>query len=151
TVIRAPLGACTLSSRNLTPEGVAPPAMRTIGKGCITISGRAVTAIVSAATLESPPESVTRRRTRWLPGLANEVVIDCAPATNAPPPVRSHASAVIGLAASVEVEASDTRSPGCGLDGNHKNEAAGGAGASVGVAAGCCVTVKLVVGLTPWL
>ena len=134
----------------MTPEGVALPAMRTIGKGCITISGRAVTAIVSAATLDSPAASVTRRRTRWLPGVANEVVVDCAPGTNAPPPVRSHASALIGLVASVEVDASDTGSPGCGFEGNHEKEAAGGAGGPAGTAAGWGATVKVVVGLIPW-
>src|ERR1700720_908113 len=39
TVTRAPTGACALSTLSLTPEDVTMPAMRTIGKGCISSSG----------------------------------------------------------------------------------------------------------------
>src|SRR4029077_19464931 len=42
--------------------------------------------------------------------------------------VRAQANPVSGPAASVDVDTSETRSPVCGTDGNHLNEATGGAG-----------------------
>ena len=125
TAIRAPAAACTLSKRILTPEAVSVLAMRTTGKGCINASWDEVTGIVSVATLERPFASVTRRRTTWLPAVENVVVITWPPAANGPPPVRSHAKPVIGLMASVELDASETGSLTWGAIGNHVNDATG--------------------------
>jgi hypothetical protein len=56
----------------------------------------------------------------------------------------------MGLAASVELEASETRSPGCGVVGNHENDAAGGAcEAGARGAADGRTTVNVLVGLKP--
>jgi hypothetical protein len=58
-----------------------------------------------------------------------------------PFPARSHANAVIGLAASVEIDANETGSPTNGAAGNHANEAAGGGGADTVSVAGVLVAV----------
>ena len=50
------------------------------------------------------------------------------PPWNGPLPVSAQPIPVIGLAASVELEMSETASPVCGTAGNHLNEATGGAG-----------------------
>src|ERR1700732_1850566 len=105
--------------------------MRTIGNGCIGIGGGRVTGIAPATTPGRPLACETRSRTTCGPGEMKDVVRTGPPPAKAPVPARSQANAVIGLAGSVEFEASDTGSPVWGVGGNHVNEAAGGTGKAV--------------------
>ena len=123
TPIRAPAGACTLSRLSLIPDAVSVLAIRTTGNGCISGTGGTVTGIVSVATLDRPLASVTRSRTTWLPAVENDVLITWLPGARTPLPARSHAKAVIGLLGSVELDASETGSRGCGEAGNQVKDA----------------------------
>jgi hypothetical protein len=107
-----------------------------------------LTGISSEATLEAPLASVTRSCTLWLPAEEKVVLIVGPPAANAPVPARSQAKAVMGLALSVELETSETVWPTRGLEGNHVNEAAGGAGEECAADEGP-VTTNVLVALTP--
>ena len=77
--------------------------------------------------------------------------------STAPPPwngpllVRAQAMPAIGLAASVEVDTSETGSPVSGTSGNHLNEAIGPAreGTVAGVMIGGAVTVNVTGSLLP--
>src|SRR5271165_953382 len=130
-----------------TPEEVTEPTIRTIGKGCMRLSGGEVTWIVSLAPLARPSAAVTRSHTTWAPGVEKEVLSTGPPTRNAPPAASAQANAVIGLASSVESDTSETRSPVIGSDGNHLKDATGGSGP---VAAGA-VTVKMTGALVPVL
>src|SRR6266480_1850549 len=101
----------------LTPEEVSEPAIRTIGKGCMSLSAGGITLIVSPTTPERPSASVTRSCTRCFPGVENDLVITGPPARNGSLLVRAHAKAVIGLAVSVELDTNRTGSPVCGAVG----------------------------------
>ena len=78
------------------------------------------------ATLEAPRASVTRRRTTWLPAVANDVIASGPDTLKAPVPARSHEKAAIGLAVSVDPDTSTTVCPITGAGGNQLNEATGG-------------------------
>ena len=123
--MRAPAGARTLKSFSLIPAPAPLAAIRTIGNGCINRRLDAATSIVCAATAETPAASVTRKRTTCWPGVLNDVPLTAPPPANTPVPERSHANAVIGLAGSVELESSETRSPTCGALGDQVNDAEG--------------------------
>ena len=73
------------------------------------------------------------------------------PLWNGPLLVRAQEIPAIGLVASVEVETSETGSPVFGTDGNHLNDAAGGAGGgtAAGVMTGGGVTVNVAGSLLP--
>src|SRR6202011_348774 len=124
-VIRAPGEARIERTLSLMPEEPRRVTMRTRGNGRMSADCWELTGIVWLATLDAPVASVTRSRTTWLPGVANEVLCSAPPAWNDPLPARSQAKAVSGLAASVEPETSETRSPTCGTGGYHENDAAG--------------------------
>src|SRR5205823_6581511 len=108
TVTRAPTGASTLTRLSLTPARVSTPAMRTIGNGCMGLSRGSPTGIASVAMLEAPRASVTRRRTTWLPAVANDVIASGPDTLKAPVPARSQEKAAIGLAVSVDPDTSTT-------------------------------------------
>ena len=84
------------------------------------------TGIVSVTTLVSPLASVTRSRTTWLPGAANDVPRMGPADANGPLPARSHAKPVSGLVASVELDTSETGARARGAAGTQVNDAAGG-------------------------
>ena len=72
------------------------------------------------------------------------------PPRNGPVLVRAQAIPAIGLVASAEVETSETGSPVFGTDGNHLNDATGGAGGTAaGVMTGGGVTVNVAGSLLP--
>jgi hypothetical protein len=75
----------------------------------------------------------------------NEVVSTPPPAWNGPLLARAQANTLSGPAESVDVDTSETGSPVAGTDGNHLNEAAGGA--CTGTGGG--VTVNVAGGLRP--
>ena len=79
------------------------------------------------------------------------MVSTAPPPWNGPLLVRAQAIPVIGLAASVEIDTSETGSPVSGTGGNHLNEATGGAGGgtAAGVMTGGGVTVNVTGPLLP--
>src|SRR5665213_4214509 len=117
TVTRVPIGACTDSRVMRTLAGRCVPAIRTTGKGCISVGVVGMAVIVCVATLESPLASLTRSCTTCGPGVAKVVLSVACPAVNAPES-KLQAKAVNGLLASVEVDTSETGSPTRGWDGN---------------------------------
>src|SRR5207253_5440448 len=127
TVTRAPGGAWAVIKLRFTPDEVRTPAMWTTGKGAMRLSGRRITWSVPLATLERPSAAVTSSRTTWSPGVVNEVLRTCLPTLNTPLLARAQANVVSGLVRSVELDTSETVSPTTGVDGNHLNDASGGA------------------------
>jgi hypothetical protein len=94
-----------------------------------------------------------------LPGVANDVFVVDWPALKGPLPSRSHAKPVIGLAAPVELENSETASPACGALGSHVNDAEGafaeptvdGAGVTVKVAGSVRPVLPASSDCSPWM